>query len=67
MHQLDRIEAKLDQLIAPKATINIKDIEYMLKGIQNRSKIEAIKGLRAISGLPLKEAKDIIEKYWVAA
>lgn len=69
-NRLDRIEAKLDQLLAnqmppaPQPTVNINDIKFMLNGIANDQKIEAIKGLRAISGLGLKEAKEMIEAYF---
>jgi hypothetical protein len=72
--KLDRIEAKLDQLITNQTSVpppipdrppvHLREVQYMFSGIVNGRKIEAIKGLRAVTGIGLKEAKDLIEGYF---
>lgn len=65
MHQLDRIEAKLDQLNVEKTPVSINDkLEALLVAFRERKKIEAIKIVRELTGLGLKEAKDLIERAY---
>lgn len=62
--QLDRIEAKLDALAQPDIVISIRQMEHLLSAIVNSRKIDAIKEVRAMCGIGLKDAKDLCEKYW---
>lgn len=54
------IEMPEQEKIYPKTS----DIEYLLAAIKYGRKIEAIKGYRNLTGMGLKESKDMIEKYW---
>lgn len=81
--QLDRIEQKIDVVIAsahppiPKAatvpshdpdapieTITQKNIIHLFQAMRRRNKIHAIKEIRAILGIGLKEAKDLCEQHF---
>lgn len=65
MHQLDRMEAKLDQLIIDKTPVAINDkLEAMLVAFKANRKIETIKIVRELTGLGLKEAKDLVERAY---
>lgn len=66
--QLDRIEEKLPKPAEPETPSWVRtdhdtacDVFYAIK---DRKKIEAIKALRTLTGLGLKEAKDLIEIIW---
>jgi ribosomal protein L7/L12 len=67
MHQMDRIEAKLDQIInrdqVLAKAVDIKSFKRCLDFVRDKHKIEAIKECRAMLGIGLKEAKDLIEEY----
>lgn len=47
-----------------KAALSLDALEYLMSAFKNGSKIEAIKGVRSMTGLFLKEAKDLVEKHW---
>ena len=47
-----------------KVYASADSIERMLCAMQNDRRIEAIKEHRAMTGMGLKESKDVIEKYW---
>lgn len=62
MHQLDRIENLLNELIVQKTPIDINEkLKALLLAFHRKQKINAIKIIRELTGLDLKEAKDLVE------
>ena len=63
MHQLDRIEMKLDTLLGT-SKVDVSKIENIFSSIYYGNKIDAIKELRLLTGLPLIQSKNMIERYF---
>jgi ribosomal protein L7/L12 len=62
----DPINRKLDLLIAQTnnpSQVRAEHIKELLQAIKRKSKIEAIKCIRTMTGLGLKEAKDLYEQH----
>lgn len=57
---MNRIEAKLDNLANPQKA-NEETVRRLLIAFKAGRVIESIKEVRAMTGLGLKEAKDLIE------
>ena len=71
--EIDRIESLVDTAINVATQnqannfVNAKIIDSLLMFMKEGTrKIEAIKEYRSLTGLPLKEAKDAVEKYWTS-
>lgn len=59
-------EIEEPQAVEPvRVYYNNKDVELLLQAMHNGRKIEAIKYHRLITGFPLKESKDVIERWWI--
>lgn len=66
VNQLDVI-CNLDDPDPVKIKASAEDVDQlMLLMVQGTQKIEAIKIYRKLTGIGLKESKDVVEKYWVS-
>ncbi len=67
-YQIDTMANYISSLM-PETQKNYVDAEVVNTLIKSMSrdgqKIEAIKAYRTLTGLGLKESKDIVEKYWM--
>lgn len=51
--------------VQQRPIVSAVDVETLMKCMQEKThKIEAIKAVRQITDLGLKEAKDLVERYW---
>jgi ribosomal protein L7/L12 len=62
--ELIDVEAPVTERVYP----HLADVNNLMLHMANGThKIEAIKSYRNLTGLGLKESKDAVEKYWIAA
>jgi ribosomal protein L7/L12 len=52
-----------DQGAYPNSVV-VTNVNYLLDSLANNKKIEAIKAHRALTGSPLKDSKEVIEKLY---
>lgn len=58
---MNRIEAKLDRLNDAKYQTDADQIKRLLVAFKANRRIDAIREIRLMTGLGLKEAKDLLE------
>ncbi len=66
-YEIERLD-ELTEFVVPEApTLTATNLHTLMALMQEGTrKIEAIKQHRMMTGMGLKESKDIVEKYWVA-
>ncbi len=68
-YQVETVAGYVGQLIdeLPANKVSCDSVDELLSNMgREGKKIEAIKAYRILTGTGLKEAKDAIEKYWIA-
>ncbi len=64
-HQLRELkQASANTAILNAGHIRPSTIEYLLDGLRSGNKIACIKAVREMTGLGLKESKDLVEAKW---
>ncbi len=68
MQELDKlttVENQIKDILPQRAMVLAVDVENLMKTMFEKThKIEAIKFVRQITDLGLKDAKDLVERYW---
>jgi hypothetical protein len=59
---LDRVTNLEDQIDTGSIYITQREIKELIRGVASANKIQAIKSVRALLGLGLKESKDLVEE-----